>query len=504
MCYSNVLLMLDLAHIPAYAKDRSEKDPIVVAGGPCAFNPEPVAEFFDIIFIGEGEEQIGRFMDLYDVYKKAGNPSKADFLHEVAKNIEGAYVPSLYTVAYNDDGTVASILPAISDIPSRIQKAIVMDLDSMFYPTNVIVPNTEVVHDRIFLEVFRGCTRGCRFCQAGFITRPVREKSPGTLLVQSRLSQASTGYDEIGLLSLSTSDYSKFEALTQPLLCELEKTHASLSLPSLRVDSFNLDVMEKAQKTRKSGLTFAPEAGTDRLRDVINKGITEENLMDSMKLAFEGGWNSVKLYFMIGLPTETMEDVEGIARLARKIEKLYLILPKDFKRRPLELTVSVAMFIPKPFTPFQWEPQDSMESLNEKQQLLRPLLKSRNIKFQWHGSKSSFWEGVLARGDRRLSKVLYKAYQRGCQFDSWDDRFNLETYLACMEEEGLSPAFYANRTRTPQEIFPWSLIDCGVTVDYLLEQNRLAHEEISTPQCRTACSSCGANRFGGGVCFEQT
>ena len=275
-------------------------------------------------------------------------------------------------------------------------------------------------------------------------------------------------------------------------------------MPSLRVDSFNLDVMEKAQKTRRSGLTFAPEAGTDRLRDVINKGITEENLMDSMKLAFEGGWNSVKLYFMIGLPTETMEDVEGIARLARKIERLYLTLPKDFKRRPLELTVSVAMFIPKPFTPFQWEPQDSMESLNEKQQLLRPLLKSRNIKFQWHGSKSSFWEGVLARGDRRLSKVLYKAYQRGCQFDSWDDHFNLETYLTCMEEEGLSPAFYANRTRNQNEVFPWSHIDCGVTADYLLLQNRLAHEEKSTPQCRTACSSCGANRFGGGVCFEQT
>lgn len=502
MCYSNVLLMLDMAKIPLYSKDRTQNDPIIIAGGPCAFNVEPMADFFDVVLIGEGEDQINQFMDLFDNYKKSGNISKDSFLKEVAMKVDGAYVPSFYTIAYNDDGTVSSIVPNDSSIPSKIKKAIVMDLDNVYYPTKVIVPNTEVVHDRIFLEVFRGCTRGCRFCQAGFITRPVREKSPQTLLIQTKLAQAETGYDEIGLLSLSTSDYSKFEELTEPLLCEMEKTHSSLSLPSLRVDSFNLDIMKKAQKTRKSGLTFAPEAGTDRLRDVINKGITEENLMDSMKLAFEGGWNSVKLYFMLGLPTETMEDVEGIAQVARKVEKLYFTLPKDFKRRPLELTVSAAMFIPKPFTPFQWEPQDSMDSLNDKQQQLRPLLRSRNIKFQWHGSKSSLWEGVLARGDRRLSNVIYKAYKLGCQFDSWDDHFNIDIYLNCMAEENLSPSFYANRKREENEIFPWDHIDCGVSKEFLLNENKLAHQEILTPQCRISCASCGANQFGGGVCFE--
>ena len=502
MCYSNVLLMLDLAHIPMYSKDRSEKDPIIVAGGPCTFNPEPVADFFDIVFVGEGENQISRFMDLFDRYKKTAGMTKAAFLQEVAATVEGAYVPSLYVVDYSKEGTVLSILPIIPQIPAKIKKAVVMDLDRVFYPTKGIVPNMEVVHDRIFLEVFRGCTRGCRFCQAGFITRPVREKSPETLLVQTKLAQAETGYDEIGLLSLSTSDYSKFAELTKPLLCELEKTHASLSLPSLRVDSFNLDIMQKAQKTRKSGLTFAPEAGTDRLRAVINKGITEENLMDSMKLAFEGGWNSVKLYFMLGLPTETMEDVEGIALIVRKIEKLYASVTREMKRRPLELTVSAAMFIPKPFTPFQWEPQDSMDALNEKQQVLRSLLKSRNVKFQWHGSKSSFWEGVLARGDRRLARVIAKAYERGCQFDAWDDHFNLDTYLACIEEERLSPAFYANRRREEEEVFPWDMIDSGVTKAFLLQENRLAHQAVQTPQCRTHCSSCGANQFGGGICFE--
>ncbi len=502
MCYSNVLLMLDLARIPLYTKDRGENDPIIVAGGPCAFNPEPVADFFDIVFIGEGENQISRFMDLFDRYKKAAGRTKASFLQEVAATIEGAYVPSLYDVTYNEDGTLSSIQPIVSEIPTRIMKAVVMDLDRIFYPTKVIVPNMEVVHDRIFLEVFRGCLRGCRFCQAGFITRPVREKSPETLLIQTKLAQTETGYDEIGLLSLSTSDYSKFAALTEPLLGELEKTHASLSLPSLRVDSFNLDVMHKAQKTRKSGLTFAPEAGTDRLRAVINKGITEENLMDSMKLAFEGGWNSVKLYFMLGLPTETMEDVEGIALVVRKIEKLYALVGRDSKRRPLELTVSAAMFIPKPFTPFQWEPQDTMDSLNVKQQTLRSQLKSRNIRFQWHGSKSSFWEGILARGDRRLASVIVKAYRRGCQFDAWDDHFKLDVYLTCMEEEGLTPAFYANRRREENELFPWDMIDCGVTRAFLFKENQLAHQEIQTPQCRIECSSCGAKQFGGGVCFE--
>lgn len=502
MCYSNILMMLDMANIPLYSKDRTENDPIIVAGGPCAFNAEPVAEFLDIVFVGEGEEQLNKFMDLYNNFKNNKDMTKEQFLRLVANKVDGAYIPAFFDVDYNEDMTIKSYNPKFNDIPSIIKKAIVMDVDNAYYPTKVIVPNTEVVHDRVFLEIFRGCTRGCRFCQAGFITRPVREKSPSTLLMQAKLATAQTGYDEVGMLSLSTSDYSKFSELTQPLLCEMEKTHSSLSLPSLRVDNFTLEVMKKASKTRKSGLTFAPEAGTDRLRKVINKGITEENLMDSMKLAFEGGWSSIKLYFMLGLPTETMEDVEGIAVLVRKIEKLYSSLPKDFKRRPLELTVSAAMFIPKPFTPFQWEMQDTMDSLNQKSQFLRGLLKSRSVKFQWHGSKTSLWEGVLARGDRRLSKVIYDAYKMGCQFDSWDEYFDLDKYITCMEKYNLSIEHYANRKRGDFEIFPWDIIDCGVNREFMFNEYKKAYEENETNQCRISCSLCGANQFGGGVCFE--
>ncbi|MHB1484645.1 MAG: TIGR03960 family B12-binding radical SAM protein [Saccharofermentanales bacterium] len=501
MCYSNVLLMLDLARIPLYAKDRMDSDPIVIAGGPCTYNIEPMADFFDIAFIGESEEQLNHFMDLYDKYKKEGKITRREFLMEVAIKVKGAYVPSLYNVSYNEDGTISSVKPVSPENPEKITKAVIMDLDNVFYPTNVIVPNTEVVHDRIFLEIFRGCTRGCRFCQAGFISRPVREKSPETLMALMKISQAETGYDEIGLLSLSTGDYTRFAELTTPMLCDLEKTHSSLSLPSLRVDSFSLDIMEKAQKTRKSGLTFAPEAGTERLRKVINKGITEDDMMESMKIAFDGGWNNIKLYFMLGLPTETMEDVEGIAELVRKIEKLYYSLPAQSRKRPLELTVSAAMFIPKPFTPFQLEAQDTMESLDAKQQRLRSLLKSRSVKFQWHGSKTSFWEGVLARGDRRLGKVIYDAYQAGCRFDSWDDHFKLDIYMKCMEQENLSPEFYANRKREDDEILPWDHIDCGVTKEFFLREKQAAYNESGTPQCRLGCSSCGVMKFGGDICL---
>lgn len=500
MCYSNVLLMLDLAGIPLFAEERGKDDPIVIGGGPCTYNIEPMAAFFDIVFIGESEVQLNHFMDLFDKYKKDGKMSRTEFLLDVAVKVTGAYVPSLYCVSCNENGTVGSVLPDNPQIPVHIEKAVIMDMDDLFYPTNVIVPNTEIVHDRIFLEIFRGCSRGCRFCQAGFVSRPVREKSPQTLLAQMKLSQAATGYDEIGLLSLSTGDYTKFAELTTPMLCDLEKTHTSLSFPSLRVDSFSLDIMEKAQKTRKSGLTFAPEAGTERLRKVINKGITEENLMDSMKIAFDGGWNSIKLYFMLGLPTETMEDVEGIAVLVKKIEKMYYAMPVQMRKRPLDLTVSAAMFIPKPFTPFQWEAQDSMEMLDLKQQHLRSLLKSRSVRFQWHGSKTSFWEGVLARGDRRLTNVILKAYRKGCCFDSWDDHFKLDIYLKYMEEEGLSPQFYANRKREDNEVFPWEHIDCGVTKEFLLNEKKKAYEEINTPSCMMACSSCGVMKFGCGIC----
>jgi radical SAM family uncharacterized protein len=503
MCYTNVLAMLDMARIPLFTKDRSNTDPIIIAGGPCAFNIEPMAPFFDVVLIGESEEQLNQFMDLYSVYKKDKANNRFEFLKEVAMKVPGAYVPSFYDVDYNDDGTIKSIAPNLPDVPPKVLKAVVNDMDKSFYPSDFIVPNTEIVHDRIFLEIFRGCSRGCRFCQAGFTTRPVREKSPETLLVQAKLAQAKTGYDEIGLLSLSTGDYSRFEEFATPLLCELEKTHSSLSLPSLRVDSFSLDIMHKAQKTRKSGLTFAPEAGTQRLRDVINKNITEEDLERSMRLAFEGGWSGAKLYFMLGLPTETMEDVEGIALLSKKIESIFNNLPREFKRKRLELTISAAIFVPKPFTPFQWAPQDAMEVLQQKQQVLRSMLKSKAVKFLWHGSKSSLWEAVLARGDRRLSKVIYNAYKKGCRFDAWDEFFSLEKYLECMEEENLSVSFYANRKREYDEILPWDHIDVGVTKEFLISESIRATGETVTPNCTQECSECGANVFGGGVCYEQ-
>ncbi|MHB8962442.1 MAG: TIGR03960 family B12-binding radical SAM protein [Saccharofermentanales bacterium] len=502
MCYSNVLHMLDMGRIPIHSAERGSGDPLVIAGGPCAFNIEPMAEFFDAVFIGESEEQLSLFMDLYSKTKRSGVFSREEFLLRAAKDIPGLYVPAFFDVAYNDDGTVRSIQPNREGIPSIVKKAIVMDPNKAYYPRRFIVPNTEVVHDRVSLELFRGCTRGCRFCQAGFITRPVRERTPQNLLDIALEAQAATGYDEIGLLSLSTGDYTGFRDLTVPLMHGLENSHASLSLPSMRVDSFTLDIMEQASATRKSGLTFAPEAGSQRLRNVINKNISEGDLAESMRLAYEGGWNGAKLYFMMGLPTETMEDVAGIAELAREMEHLYFTIPADKRKRKLELTVSTAMFIPKPFTPFQWEPQDTIESLSSKQQQLRDMLRSRFIKFQWHGSRSSLWEAVLARGDRRLGNVIYKAFRQGCVFDAWDDHFNFDLYIRCMEEEELNVEFYANRQRPFEEVFPWDHIDCGVSKQYLMEENIKAHSEIVTPECRTECSSCGAACFGGGVCFE--
>lgn len=502
MCYSNVLHMLELGRIPLYTSERGADDPLVIAGGPCAFNIEPMAEFFDAVFIGESEEQLSLFMDLYTRHKNEDNFSREMFLLQAVQEVPGLYVPSFYDVAYNEDGTVQSVLPNREGVPSVVTKAIVMDPDKAYYPRKFIVPNTEVVHDRVSLELFRGCTRGCRFCQAGFITRPVRERSPQTLLSIALEAQAATGYDEIGMLSLSTGDYTRFKELAVPLLCGLENSHASLSLPSMRVDSFSLEIMEQASTTRKSGLTFAPEAGSQRLRDVINKNISGNDLIESMRLAYEGGWNGAKLYFMMGLPTETMEDVEGIAKLSKEIEHLYFTIPADKRKRKLEITVSTAMFIPKPFTPFQWEPQDTIESLTSKQQQLREMLRSRFIKFQWHGSRSSLWEAVLARGDRRLGKVIYKAFRQGCGFDAWDDHFKFETYIKCMAEEGLAVEFYANRRRPFEEIFPWNHIDCGVTKQYLIDENIKAHTQNVTPDCRTECSTCGAACFGGGVCYE--
>lgn len=503
MSYSNVLAMLDLSGIPLFSKDRDENHPLIVAGGPCAFNSEPVADFFDIIFIGEAEGQLDVFLDLYRDYKTHGNLNKNKFLYEVAVKVPGAYVPSLYKVNYNNDGTIRNIMALDSSLPAKIRKSAVVDMDKSYYPENFIVPNTEVVHDRVFLEMFRGCSRGCRFCQAGFITRPVREKSPGTLYCQAMKAKEKTGYDEIGLLSLSTGDYSEIEEFTGRIIDDLEKTNTGLSLPSLRVDSFSLDLMEKARKTRKSGLTFAPEAGTDRLRKIINKDITENDILNSMKLAFEGGWSSVKLYFMTGLPGETMEDIEGIAELVKKISNLYYSLPKEKRRQKLEISVSAAIFIPKPFTPFQWHGQEKLSVLIEKQKKLRELLRSRNVRFMWHGGETSLWEAVLARGDRRLSGVIYNAYLRGNIFDAWDDMFNFEIYRECMENAGLDIDFYATRKRPHSEVLPWDHIDCGVTKNFLMSESNRAVEEKVTPGCIENCTGCGAAVFNGGICFDR-
>lgn len=501
MSYTNIINALNLGEIPLMSVDRTEEHPFVIAGGPCAYNPEPIADFFDFFVIGEGEEIILEVVNEYKAWKK-NKESRDAFLKRVAK-LQGIYVPKFYNVEYNEDGTIKSFEPISDEFPKKIKKRIILDMDKVFYPEEFVVPYMEIVHDRTMLELFRGCIRGCRFCQAGMVYRPVREKSVDRLTELSDKLQESTGYEEMSLSSLSTSDYRDLERLGEELLKTTEDKKVNLSLPSLRVDNFSLKLMKKAQKVRKSSLTFAPEAGTQRLRDVINKGVIEEDLENSVSIAFNNGYSSVKLYFMVGLPTETIEDVEGIAHLGHKVVDKYFEVPKEQRAKGLNITVSTACFVPKPFTPFQWEPQDSIENFNEKQKHLREKIKNRNITYNWHDPKLSFLEAIFALGDRRLSKVLVKAVDKGCRFDGWTDHFKYEAWLEAFEEEGVDPHFFANRKKALDEVLPWDFIDIGVSKKFMVSENKKAHEGVITPNCRTNCSGCGSTVFGGGVCFEK-
>lgn len=500
MCYTTILNMLDLAGVPLRAANRGEDMPLVVAGGPCAYNPEPLADFFDIFILGEGEEVNLELLSLYREHKKKGY-CKAEFLRE-ASQMEGVYVPSLYEVTYHEDGTIDDITPR-DGAPATIRKRIIRDLDTCYYPESFVVPFIDIVHDRAMSEIFRGCIRGCRFCQAGFIYRPVREKSVDTIDRQSRCLCETSGYEEFSLSSLSTSDYTRLEELLTRLLSWAEDKHTNISLPSLRVDGFSEELANRLNVLRRSGLTFAPEAGTQRLRDAINKNLSESEILDTAKKAFAGGWTSVKLYFMMGLPTETAEDVKGIAELGQKIVNCYYHNPDKPKGKSVSVSVSVSCFVPKPFTPFQWEPQDSIQQLREKQKLLRDSVTTRKISLSWHDAETCYLEAVLARGDRRLGAVLENAFRRGFNLDAWSEHFNFEAWMAIFRDVGLDPDFYACRRRNQDEIFPWEHIDIGVTKEFLWSENQKAHQSTTTPNCREQCSHCGATCFKGGICLER-
>lgn len=500
MSYTNILNMLDMSGINLRSENRKE-GPFVCFGGPCAYNCEPIADFADFVMLGEGEEIFGEVLEEYKKWKKS-NKSRKEFLETIAK-IEGVYVPSFYDVMYNADGTVASIKTNNINACERPKKRIIKNMDEVYYPEKPIVPFTEIVHDRIMMEIFRGCTRSCRFCQAGYIYRPVREKSPDKIVKACKNLIKNTGYDEITLSSLSTSDYSCFNELADKLIEITEKQNVSLSLPSLRVDNFSVDLMKRIQKVRKSGLTFAPEAGSQRLRDIINKNVKEEDLLNTSKIAFSNGWNTIKLYFMIGLPLENDEDVTAIAELAEKVVNVYFEAAKELeKKRGVKITVSTSTFVPKPFTPFQWDPQDSIENVVRKQTLLKKSITRKQISYNWHESKLSFLEAVFARGDRRLSDVIELAHKKGCKFDSWNEHFKFDRWMEAFEECGVDPHFYANRKREFTEILPWSHIDVGISEKYLEKERLKADRGETTDDCRNGCTGCGATVLGGGPCIK--
>ena len=506
MCYTNVLQILDLGQIPLLAKDRTEDDPLVIGGGCCTYNPEPMADFFDLFYMGEGEIS---FYELFDLYKKmrADGKTRHEFLHEASK-VPGIYVPSLYEVTYKEDGTIASFEPIYEDVPKTIQKQIVLNMTEAVYPEKPVVPFIKATQDRVVLEIQRGCIRGCRFCQAGMVYRPVREKNVEHLKELAYKMLKSTGHEEISLSSLSSSDYSELEELVNFLIDEFKGKGVNISLPSLRIDAFSLDVMSKVQDIKKSSLTFAPEAGSQRLRDVINKGLTEEVILNGSRLAFEGGWNKVKLYFMLGLPTETEEDMKAIPQLANEIAALYYdTVPKEKRNGKCQITISTSFFVPKPFTPFQWAgmytPGDYLARARVVNEGVHAQLNHKSIKYNWHEADVTVLEGILARGDRKIGQALLKVYEKGGIFDAWSEYFDYQRWVDAFAECGIDTDFYTMREHDLDEIFPWDFIDIGVSKDFLKREWKNAHDEKVTPNCRMKCSGCGAMKFGGGVCFEN-
>ncbi len=500
MSYTNILNMLSLAGIPLDAADRDESHPLVIAGGPCACNPEPLAQFIDFFVIGEGEEVIGEIMDVYNDCRGKGLARK-DMLRRMA-DIPGVYVPSLYVMTYNEDGTVRSVKPSCGGLPTKIKKRVVRNMDEAYYPDKIIVPYLQTVHDRIMLEIFRGCTHGCRFCQAGMIYRPIRERSVDKLMELAKKLVASTGYDEISLVSLSSCDYTFLSELIDALMDEFKEKGIGVSLPSLRIDAGYVDIFNKIEEVRKSGITFAPEAGSQRLRDVINKNVTEQDLVNAVCSAFKFGWRTLKLYFMIGLPTETDEDLEGIPILGRRVLDEYKKIHGN--TRGLKVTLSASAFVPKPHTPFQWEAQDSIEELVRKQYHVKSKIKGHVMRFTYHDAQLSFLEAVISRGDRRISMVLKKAWEKGCRFDSWNEYFDFDSWMQAFEECGIDPGFYASRKRSDDEVFPWDHIDVGVTKEFLKRERDRAYKQKNTFDCRKHCIKCGIQDLEEGLkCYGQ-